>query len=1106
MICLLFGVSGAQAQSKPLRFPDVHGDRLVFSYGGDLWTASASGGLARRLTAHPGVEFFAKYSPDGKWIAFTGQYDGDEQVYVIPADGGEPRQLTFYPARGPFAPRHGYDNQVYGWTRDGKSIVFRSRQDAGAVYTGRLFTVPVEGGLPTPLPMPESGAGAFSPDAKKIVYSPQFRDFRTWKRYEGGWAQKLYIYDLATAHTELITHHIRVDRDPMWIGDKIYFDSDRDGTLNLYSYDIASKQAVELTHSKEWDVRWPSASSGADGQIVYELDGELQLFDTRTGQDRKISIEVPDDGLNRRPSRVSAAHQIEDFDVSPKGERALIVARGDIFTAPIEKGPTRNLTNSSDAHDKWARWSPDGRKIAFISDRSGEEEVYLISQDGTGGLEQLTTDGHAMRYGTEWSPDNKKLAFSDKDGRLHVLTIADKKLTEIAHCVRGQIRDYTWSSDSGNLAFSMNEPNQQRAIYIWNSADAQLHKITDEYFNASEPVWDPEGNYLWYLADHQFESQLGGVELDYLSTRRTGIFALALRKDVKHPFPPESDEVAIETEPAKESVPEKDAKAGDSKNEDAKKKEEPKKEEAKKKEPLKIDFDGLGQRVTRVPVASENYFGLSAIKGGLVYLRGGDFYLGRDATPPPALVLFSMKDRKETQIGEDVDQYAISRDGNKIIGRQAGTLKLFDVASKGKEPAKTISTAGLMVDRVPAQEWTEIFEEVWRRFRDFFYVPNMHGYDWKALHDQYRPLAEKVAHRSDLNNVIGEMISELSTGHSYIEGGDYQIPPRPRVALPGARFALDPASNRYRIAKIFRGQNEEERYRSPLTEVGVEVHEGEYVLAIDGEELTGKQNPYQLLRNKADRNIEFTVNAKPAMEGARKISYRPVTDESSLVYLDWVERNREKVAQMTGGRVGYIHIPDMGANGLREFIKNYYPQIRKEGLVVDERANGGGFVSQMIIERLRRDLLGTGFSRNDVDTQTYPGAIFYGHLVCLLNETSASDGDIFPYMFRKAGLGPLIGKRSWGGVVGITNQGPLLDGGNVFVPEFATADEKGQYVIEGHGVDPDIVVENDPASIIAGHDPQLERGVAEVMKKMAEDPRKLPQRAAAPVKTKRAEQ
>ena len=1106
------GVAGTRAQSKPLRFPDVHGDRVVFSYAGDLWTASTSGGLARRLTAHPGVEYFAKYSPDGKWIAFTGQYDGDEQVYVIPADGGEPRQLTFYPAHGPVAPRHGYDNQVYGWSRDGKAVLFRSRAEANGLITGRLNTVPVDGGLSTALPMPDSGAGAFSPDGKKIVYSPQFRDFRTEKRYEGGWANRLYIYDLATAQAELITHHVRADRDPMWIGDKIYFSSDRDGTLNLYAYDIASKRATELTQSKQWDVRWPSASSGADGQIVYELDGELQVFDTRSGQDRKISIEVPDDGLNRRPAHVSAAHQIEDFDLSPKGERALIVARGDVFTAPIEKGPTRNLTNSSDAHDKWARWSPDGRKIAFVSDRSGEEEVYLINQDGSGGLERLTTDGHCMRYSAEWSPDSKKLAFSDKDGKLYALTLADKKLTEIAHSTRGQIRDYAWSPDSGYVAFSMPEENTNRALHIWSAADGQVHRASDGFFNAQSPAWDPEGNYLWFLSDREFTPQLSGFEATFLLTRSSGIFALALRRDVKHPFPLESDEVGVEAEPAKESVTEKDARADDTKKkEDAKKKEEPKKEEPKKeepkkqvREPIKIDFEGLAQRVARVPLAPDNYFGLVATKTTLIYARGGEFFLGRDPAQPN-LAAYSIKDRKETTIAEKIKQYAVSFDGNKALVQQDNDLKLYDLASKGKEPSKTVSTAGLMVDRVPAQEWVEVFDEVWRRYRDFFYAPNMHGYDWKVLREQYRPLAATAAHRSDLNYIIGEMISELRTSHSYVEGGDFQIPPRPRVALPGARFELDAAAGRYRIAHIFRGQNEEERYRSPLTEVGVDAHEGDYVLAIDGAELKSSQNPYQMLRNKADRNVQLTVNSKPSMEGARTISYKPITDESSLLYLEWVTKNREKVAQMTGGRVGYIHIPDMGENGLREFIKYFYPQIRKEGMVVDVRANGGGFVSQMVIERLRRELLGTSFARNIVDTQTYPNEVFYGSLVCLLNETSASDGDIFPYMFRRSNLGPLIGKRSWGGVVGITGHGPLIDGGNIFVPEFSTNDEKGNWVIEGHGVDPDIVVENDPASILAGHDPQLERGVEEVLKRMRENPKKLPPRPADPVKTKGSE-
>lgn len=1085
-ICLMIFVlaaTTAAAQTKPLRFPDVHGDKVVFSYGGDLWLGSTAGGTARRLTAHPGVEFFGKFSPDGKWIAFTGQYDGDEQVYVIPAEGGVPRQLTYYPANGPLPPRWGYDNQVYGWTPDGKRIIFRSLRDSYGLTTNRLYTVSAEGGLPVALPMPDSGAGDMSPDGKRMIYSPLFRDFRTWKRYEGGWAQDLYIFDLATHAVEKIASHPRTERDPMWVGDKIYFVSDRDGTLNLYSYDLARKTVSQLTRSKTWDVRWPSADEL--GQIVYELDGEIRLFDTRNGQDKKLAILVPDDGLNTRPSRISAANLISSFALSPKGERALFVARGDVFTAPIEKGPTRNLTNSSRAHDKAARWSPDGKKIAFLSDRSGEEEIYLIDQDGTGQPEQLTRGGQAMRYTPEWSPDGKRLAFSDKDGKIYVLTIEDKKLVEIADEKRGQVNDYAWSGDGGYLAFSLSEATGANVIHIWSVADGQVRRITDPLWNSRNPAWDPEGNYLYYLSDRQFAPQLGSFEFNYVVNRETGIFALALRKDTKNPFAPESDEVTISEK--------KDAKPEEKKPEE--KKEEP------KKEYMRIDWDGLATRVARVPVEDDNYGGLAAVKGHLLYARFGAGYYGRQSDVRPALMIFSMKDRKASTVAEGINGYALSGDGSKALVQQGREYKLFDVPVKPGQP-KTVSTRGLMVDRVPSEEWAQIFDEVWRRYRDFFYVKNMHGYDWKAIGDQYRPLLKQVAHRSDLNYIIGEMIAELNVSHAYIAGGDFQIPERPRVALPGARFALDAASNRYRISKIFRGQNEEEIYRSPLSEIGVDVKVGDYVLAIDGEDLRGNDNPYRLLRNKADNPVQLTVNDKPALEGARKVTFNPITSEANLIYLDWVTANREKVDRMTNGRVGYLHIPDMGAPGIREFIKYYYGQIRKEGLIVDVRGNGGGNVSQMIIERLRRSLLGTRFARTIDDAFTYPGTVFYGHMVCLLNETSASDGDIFPYNFRKAGLGPLIGKRSWGGVVGITNRGNLIDGGQVNVPEFGTNDIDGKWAIEGHGVDPDIEVENDPKSIIEGRDPQLERGVEEVMKAIRANPKKLPERPADPVKTK----
>jgi tricorn protease len=1086
--------SPSRANTKLLRFPDLHGDKVVFTYAGDLWTAPVGGGLAARLTAHPGLELFAKFSPDGQQIAFTAQYDGDEQVYVIPSSGGEPRQLTFYPARGPLPDRWGQDNQAYGWSPDGKSVVFRSMREGWTMTDTRLYTVAAEGGLPKALPMPVSGGGTFSPDGRKFLYSPLTREFRTWKRYQGGWAQDLYIFDLATSAIEPVAHSPRSERDPMWIGEKIYFASDRTGTLNLFEFDPRTKNVRQLTESTEHDVRWPSA--GDDGRIVYELGGELHVLNLESCRSTPIPITVPTDALARRPSRVVVTPAlIEGFALSPKGERALFVGRGDVFSAPIEKGAVRNLTRSSGAHDKGARWSPDGLKIAYISDATGEEELYLIDQTGSGKPEQLTKGGKAMRYTPEWSPDGKRLAFSDKDGKVFVLTLADKSVLEVADESRGQVYDYAWSPGGTHLAFSLSDPNETRSIYIWSVGQAKPRRITDETFSEFDPAWDPEGNYLYYLSNREFAPQIGNNEFNFIGNRSTGIFALALRKDVKNPFPPESDEVNSA-----------DRKKADEKKEDEKGK-IASAGPPKPRDPIAIDFDGLADRVVRVPLPAENYGALAVIKGHLLYVRRGSFYYGRDAEIKPELRIYSVADRKETTLADGVASFALSADGSKVLARQGTAFNLYDTSPKGKEikdgkeAKKTVSIADLAVDRVPAKEWAQIFDEIWRRYRDFFYVDNLHGYDWQALRARYRPLLEYVGHRSDLNYIIGEMIGELNVGHAYNSGGDWELPPRPHVALPGCEFALDPAAGRYKIAKILKGQNEEPVYRSPLTEVGVDVKEGDYVLAIDGEELAGGDNPYRLLRNKADRPVQLTVNSKPSANGARTITFQPISSETDLRYLAYITRNRDRVTRLSGDRVGYIHLPNMQADGIREFIKWYYPQVRKEGLIVDVRYNGGGNVSQMLIERLRRELLATGFDRTSDTPSTYPYVVVHGHQVCILNQNSGSDGDVFPAMFKQARLGPLVGKRSWGGVVGITNRGPLVDGGMVNVPEFGFASTDGRWIIEGHGVEPDIDIENDPKSVIEGRDPQLERAVEEVMKKVREQPRRLPDRPAAPVKT-----
>ena len=1077
-------LSSAGAQTKLLRFPDIHGDQIAFTHGGDIWIANVAGGPATRLTSHPGVEVFAKFSPDGKSIAFTGEYDGDEQVYVVPTTGGVPKQLTWYPAGPPRAERWGYDNQVYGWTRDGSRILFRSQRASWTLSQTRLYTVSPNGGSAVPLPMPLAGSGAYSPDGKRIVYSKVFRDFRPEKRYSGGQANYLAIFDFTANSAKTISKGPRAERDAMWIGGKIYYNSDKDGTFNLYSYDVATGTVTQLTHSKTWDVRWPSADPET-GRIVYEMAGELSIYDTKTGKDWQIHVTVTDDGVNTRPSRVSAAGQIENFSLSPKGERALFAARGDIFTVPIEHGYTRNLTHTSSAHDRAPVWSPDGTRIAYISDQGGEEEIWIASEDGSSKPIQLTTGGKAQRFGPSWSPDNSRIAFSDKDGKLFVVRIADKNVTEVAHDrVGGRIGDYTWAPIGNTLAWSMTDDDEtSSSVYVWQASDGKVHRVTASVFSEFNPSWDPDGNYLYYLSNRFYQPQLSQDEFNFATVRQTGIFALALRKDVKNPFPMENDEVALDTAPARSGGA---ANGGPAPTQAG---------SPRAMDPLevRVDFDGIETRVARVPIEADNISRLIATKGALLYVVNGAPYYSRQSERRPALTSYSLKDRKTTVILDNAGAFSLSRDQKKLI-TNAGGFAVYDVGANAASSRKPVALDGLQVDRVPREEWNQIFDEVWRRYRDYFYAKNMHGYDWQALHDQYKPLVAYVDHRADLNYVIQEMISELSVQHTYIAGGDWQIPARTPVALAGAEFTLDSASGRYKISRVYRGENEEALYRSPLTEIGVDAKVGEYVLAVDGEELRATDDPYRLLRGKADRPVTLTLAASASGAGSHKATYRPITSESDLGYLDMVLANQKRVAELSGGKVGYIHIPDMGEAGLREFIKWYYPQIRKEGLVVDVRANGGGNVSRMLIERLRRQLLGLNFARTSDVAATYPDQVFVGPMSAILDEYSASDGDIFPYMFRQAKLGPLVGKRSWGGVVGINGGVPLIDGGQINVPTSALASADGQWVIEGHGVDPDIEVENDAGSVIAGKDNQLERAVQEVMRQMATVKHTLPPR------------
>ncbi len=1094
---LLTAPSKAQdaAGTRLLRFPDLAGDHVVFTYAGDLWLASDDGGRARRLTTHPGLELFAKFSPDGQWIAFTGQYDGDEQVYVMPASGGTPRQLTYYPARGPLPERWGHDNQVYGWTPDGSGILFRSMRDGWDLGDTKLHIVPVAGGLPETLPMPESGGGALSPDGRRIVYSPVTRDFRHWKRYQGGWAQNLYIFDLESHETRQITSHQRSERDPMWIGDRIYFSSDQDGVLNLYVY-RPDGGIEQLTSSTAWDLRWPSADAST-GRIVFEKQGQLQIFEIASGTARALSIEVPTDGLAKRGARIGVGDQISGDGLSPKGERAVFAARGDIFTVPIKHGRARNLTRSSGAHDRQPEWSPDGTWIAFVSDRTGEEEIYRIDQSG-GPLEQLTDGSIGRRYqGLQWSPDARFIAYTDQSRTLYVLDVEDRKVTEIADDPATFGLEYEWSPNGGHIALSLADPTGLRSIHIWSRADGALRRVTDPIFNESSPTWDPAGDYLFYLSDREFRPQLSGFEFNYAINRSTQVYVLALREDVVHPFAPRSDEVAVEESAADESTA--DGAGADDADNDGSEADAATEDDAAS--PIKIDWEGLAGRVAQVPLDAGNYFGIGALEGHLLYVTGPAPYYGRAGEGEVSLGIFSIEDREGSVLMSGVGSISGSADGEKLLVGANGGYQLIKAAPGGAAGAKAVSVSQLAVDRVPEEEWAQIFDEVWRRFRDFFYDPNLHGYDWQALRARYRPLLAHVAHRSDLNYVISEMIGELAVGHAYISGGDYAIPRRPRAALLGARFALDDASGRYRIQEIFGGQNQEARYRSPLTEIGVGVDVGDYVLAINGVSLGRDDNPFEHLRHAGGAPVELLIGDSPNEDDARVVRVSGIRNEDDLIYLRWVLANRERVESSSDGRLGYLHIPDMGVAGISEFIKWFYGQVRKEGLVIDVRSNGGGNVSPMIIERLRRRPLMVDFERWSELPDTYPNVAFNGHLIGVIDEDTASDGDQFAYIFRQADLGPLIGKRTWGGVVGIYGRASLIDGGSVSVPEAGSADMNGDWVIEGYGVEPDIVVEQDPKAVIAGGDPQLEKAIEMLMHKIDDEPMTLPVRKPGPIKT-----
>ncbi len=1083
LVVLLFFLTGpalAAQQGRLLRFPDVYGDKIVFVYAGDIWSVPTSGGLAERLTTHPGLELFPKFSPDGKTIAFTGQYDGNFNVYIMPSDGGEPTQLTFTPDIHHVSERMGPNNMVIEWYPDGEHILFLSRRSTFNDWFGRYFKVSIGGGLPEQLVLPKGGLASFSPDGNKIAYNRIFRNFRTWKHYKGGMAQDVWIYDFPNNTIKRVTDWVGTDTYPMWHGDVIYFGSDRgpEQRMNLYKYDIKTGQTTQLTHFKEYDVNWPSIG---DKAIVFENGGYLYLLDLATEQVRKVDVLLPSENLYAKPRWVDASKSIRSFELSPKGKRALFEARGDIYTVPAKEGATRNLTRTSGVHEKYPTWSPDGKWILYVSDASGEDELYLRPQKG-GKEIRLTRNGKVFRFQPVWSPDSKKIAFADKNHNLWVLDVPTRKITFVDSTIWWEIRDYRWSPDSRWLAYSKAGKNGFYTIYLWSVEDHKIRPVTTEFTNDYGPMFDPKGRYMYFISHRNINPILGEFDGDYANVKTAGIYLVTLQADSTSPFSPKSDEAPEKTEKKESPTSKKTAK-----EKKAKKTEETK--------PIRIDFEGITTRAVALPIKPANIAGLAVTADAVFYrtvpVRGMN---GKLPGEQSALHRFDLKEKKDEVILSPVDGFDIAPTLDKLIYKSGRTYGIIDVG-KGKKKVGDgkLDLSHMKVKIDPRQEWRQMFYEAWRLERDYFYNPKMNGVDWEAMKHRYEVLLPYVAHRYDLNYVIGEMLGELGNSHTYVGGGDYPEIEHTPVGFLGAELQLDPKTGYYRIAKIYPGANWKKQRRSPLTEPGVKAHVGDYILAVDGVELKAPTNPYSLLENKVGVNVELTLNSKPTLDGSWKTTVKPIASEFELHLLDWVENNRKKVEGATKGQVGYIYLSDMSSRGLNEFIEEFYPQIRKKGLIIDVRYNGGGFVDYLILERLRRVLVGMGMSRNAAD-HPIPENVFHGHLVAICNHYSASDGDIFPYYFQKYKLGPVIGTRTWGGVRGIRGYLRLLDGGYITVPEFSIYGLDSKWVIENHGVDPDIVVDNRPDLVVKGRDPQLEKAIEVIMGKIKKEPKTFPPR------------
>ncbi len=1069
----------AQDDARLMRYPDINKNLIAFVYAGDIWSVDAAGGEARRLTSHSGLELFPKISPDGQWIAFSGEYSGSRQIFVMPSNGGVPRQLTFYNSVGVMPPRGGYDNVVLDWTSDSKNILIRANRTPFGDRNGKYFLVSLDGGLEKPLSIVNGGFAVLSPDNKKICFAPVDREFRTWKRYKGGRASDLWIYDLENQTSEQITDFNGTDQIPTWFGDNIYFASDRDLKLNIYQYNTKTKALKQLTTHTDFDCMWPS---GGNGQMIYENGGFLYKLNAETGREYKVNISIHFDNPNIVPYYKNVKDFVQSFEVSPTGKRALISARGDIFSIPAENGPTYNLTNTQGVREVYPRWSPDGKYISYYSDVSGEYEIYLLENKKGASPRQLTSGSTAWKYDTEWSPDSKYLLYFDRSLQLKLVDAESGKMTVVTHADRDEIRSYSFSSDSKWITYDKEGSNGQGAVWVYSLETAKNHQLTDDSFNDGSAVFSTDGQYIYFVSDRDFNLDFSSFEFNYVYNKSTRIYAVALKSDGPKLFKEKND-----VEPVKEAEKPKEEPKKDNK---AKTEEKPAKEEPVR---VRIDFEGINSRITAFPVNAGSYRNLMAVDGGILYISEGSLHK------------FNIEDKKDEEVLDKVSQAVMSADGKMMIYRSGKDFGITKLAAGQKSGAGKLNLDEMVMKIDPKKEWNQIYTDGWRIFRDYFYESNIHGVDWKGIRERYSPLVQYVSHRADLDYILGEIISETNTGHCYVDWGDIERVKRVDTGLLGAELKADLTTGKYLISKIYAGENWNEARRSPLTEQGLNVKEGDYLLAINGKDLDTGMNPYELLENTVGKTVEITVNSKPEASGAKTYTIRPIASELELFYLNWVNERRAMVDKLSGGKIGYIHVPNTSTDGNRELYRGMYAYNEKEALIIDDRYNGGGFIPDVMTSLLERKTL-SYWQRNGLSAMKTPGIAHNGPKVMLMNGYSSSGGDAFPYYFRKKGLGQLIGTRTWGGLVGMSGNAGLVDGGYIAVPRFGIYDENEQWIIEGIGVLPDIEVVDRPEQLAKGVDPCIEKAVEVLLKQLQENPVKKVKTPAPPDRSKWNEQ